>query len=51
MRENTDQKNSEKGHFPRSDCIDIFMVWTNSEKQPKDFMKEPNQKHPSIKLN
>ena len=27
---------------------DIFMVWTKSEKQLKDFMSEPNQKHPSI---
>ena len=28
--------------------IDIFMVWTKSEKQLKDFMSELNQKHPSI---
>ena len=25
---------------------DIFMVWTKSEKQLKDFMSELNQKHP-----
>ena len=30
---------------------DIFMVWTKSEKQIKDFMNELNQKHPSIKFN
>ena len=30
--------------------IDIFMVWTKSEKQLKDFMSELNQKHPSIKF-
>ena len=29
---------------------DIFMVWTKSEKQLKDFMSELNQKHPSIKF-
>ena len=29
---------------------DIFMVWTKSEKQLKDFMSQLNQKHPSIKL-
>ena len=29
--------------------IDIFMAWTKSEKQVKDFMSELNQKHPSIK--
>ena len=27
---------------------DIFMVWTKSEKQLKDFISELNQKHPSI---
>ena len=27
---------------------DIFMVWTKSEKQLKDFTSELNQKHPSI---
>ena len=30
---------------------DIFMVWTKSEKQIKDFMSELNQKHLSIKFN
>ena len=30
---------------------DIFMIWTKSEKQLKDFMGELNQKHPSIKFN
>ena len=30
---------------------DIFMVWTKSEKQLKDFMSELNQKHPSINFN
>ena len=30
--------------------IDIFMVWTKSEKPLKDFMSELNQKHPSIKF-
>ena len=25
---------------------DVFMVWTKSEKQLKDFMSELNQKHP-----
>ena len=30
--------------------IDIFMVWTKSEKQLKDFLSELNQKHPSIKF-
>ena len=30
--------------------IDIFMVLIKSEKQLKDFMKEQNQKHPSIKF-
>ena len=25
---------------------DIFMIWTKSEKQLKDFMSELNQKHP-----
>ena len=29
---------------------DIFMVWTKSEKQLKDFMSELNKKHPSIKF-
>ena len=29
---------------------DIFMIWTKSEKQLKDFMSELNQKHPSIKF-
>ena len=29
---------------------DIFMIWTRSEKQLKDFMSELNQKHPSIKF-
>ena len=29
---------------------DIFMVWTKSEKELKDFMNELNQKHPSIKF-
>ena len=29
---------------------DIFMVWTKSEKQLKDFMSELNQKHPYIKF-
>ena len=29
---------------------EIFMAWTKSEKQPKDFMSEMNQKHPSIKF-
>ena len=29
---------------------DIFMVWTKSEKQLKDFISELNQKHPSIKF-
>ena len=29
---------------------DIFMVWTKSEKQLKDFTSELNQKHPSIKF-
>ena len=29
---------------------DIFIVWTKSEKQLKDFMSELNQKHPSIKF-
>ena len=29
---------------------DIFMVWTKSENQLKDFMSELNQKHPSIKF-
>ena len=29
---------------------DIFMVWTKSEKQTKDFMSKLNQKHPSIKF-
>ena len=29
---------------------DIFMVWTKSEKQVKDFMSELNQKHTSIKF-
>ena len=29
---------------------DIFMVWTKSEKQLKDFMSDLNQKHPSIKF-
>ena len=29
---------------------DIFMVWTKSEKQLKDFMSELNQKHLSIKF-
>ena len=28
---------------------DIFMVWTKSEKQLKDFMNELNQKYSSIK--
>ena len=27
---------------------DIFMVWTKSEKELKDFMTELNQKHPPI---
>ena len=27
---------------------DIFMVWTKSEKQLKDFISELNQKHPSV---
>ena len=27
---------------------DIFVVWTKSEKQLKDFMTELTQKHPSI---
>ena len=27
---------------------DIFIVWTKSEKQLKDFMSELNQKHPSV---
>ena len=30
---------------------DIFVVWTKSEKQLKDFMSELNQKYPSIKFN
>ena len=30
--------------------IDIFMVWTKSEKQLKDFLSELNQKHPSTKF-
>ena len=29
---------------------DIFMVWTISDKQLKHFMRELNQKHPSIKF-
>ena len=29
---------------------DIFMVWTKSEKQLKDFISDLNQKHPSIKF-
>ena len=29
---------------------DIFMVWTKSEKQLKDFISELNQKHSSIKF-
>ena len=29
---------------------DIFMVWTKSEKQLKNFMSELNRKHPSIKF-
>ena len=29
---------------------DIFMVWTKSKKQLKDFMCELNQNHPSIKF-
>ena len=29
---------------------DIFMVLTKSEKRLKDFMSEPNRKHPSIKF-
>ena len=29
---------------------DIFMVWTKSKKQLKDFMNELNQKHPSLKF-
>ena len=29
---------------------DIFMLWTKSEKQLKDFMSELIQKHPSIKF-
>ena len=29
----------------------IFVVWTKSEKQLKDFMSELNQKYPSIKFN
>ena len=32
-------------------CIDdIFMVWTKSEKQLKDFMSELNQKDSTIKF-
>ena len=32
-------------------CIDdIFMVWTKSKNQLKDFMSELNQKYPSIKF-
>ena len=30
---------------------DIFVVWTKSEKQLKDFMSELNQKYLSIKFN
>ena len=30
--------------------IDIFMVWTKSEKQLKDFLSELNQEHPSVKF-
>ena len=30
---------------------DIFVVWTKSEKQLKDFMSELNQKYSSIKFN
>ena len=29
---------------------DVFMVWTKSEKQLKDFMSELNQKHTSVKF-
>ena len=29
---------------------DMFVVWTKSEKQLKDFMNELNQKHPSIQF-
>ena len=29
---------------------DVFMVWTKSEKQLKDFMSELNQKHASVKF-
>ena len=29
---------------------DIFIAWTKSEKQLKDFMGELNHKHPSIKF-
>ena len=29
---------------------DIFVVWTKSGKQLKDFMRKLNQKHPSIKV-
>ena len=28
----------------------IFMVWTKSEKQLKDFINDLNQKHPPIKF-
>ena len=29
---------------------DVFMVWTKSEKQLKDFMSDLNQKHASVKF-